>query len=92
MVKEYRYPKHLKGLNVQSEVLSIKVMPGRTPGDFLKPSLISRMESNSGAIHSMAMENTLTFLRQNQHNVQKNCLGHLCTVRIRRKTDLHLYM
>ena len=40
--------------------LGIKVMHGRIPGDFLKPSLAFQRESNSRTIHSTAVENTLT--------------------------------
>ena len=55
---------HLKGLDVHLEVVSIKilgikVMCGKMPGDFLKTSLISWIESNSRTIHLIAMENTL---------------------------------
>ena len=52
------------------------------PGDFLKPLLISWIESNMRTIHLTAMENTL-MSKQNQHHIQKNCLGNLCIVHMR---------
>ena len=76
---------------VLSESPGIKVMHGRIPGDFVKPSLIFRIESNSRTIHSTAMENTLTST-QNQHRVRKNCLANSCKVRMRRKNSLFFHI
>ena len=63
----------------------IKVMHGRIPGDFLKPSLIFRIESNSRNYSfdaSMVIENTLTSIL-----CSKNCLTNSCIVRMRRNRE-----
>ena len=45
--------KRFRGLHVDSEVFSIKAMHGKIPGDFLKPSLISRIKPEKLRVDSL---------------------------------------
>ena len=67
--------KRLKGLNVHSEVLSIKVMHGRISRDFQNETI-----TDSRTIHLTAMENILTSTQKSASCLKELTLGNLHSV------------